>query len=435
MSFIINDKLLTEHKSLRWFDWFNIDSKYRKMGIDYIPINKYSEFYNNFSKFINTISLLTTNSRYYQLANNIYIYLYNQNTDRISISYCGQEHIKCVLFNMCRVAHLWNLSLLDIFILTFWNNKITKNPFNNMDFATDNNVIYNYIILEINQNIFYKNTYGDLNIKYNIKDNYERLIKRLNDLQLNCSKSNSITNKQYIELFKNFVSTINLSIAINNKYTYIGSMYELIHYPIIVKKFDTDVYDNIIDILCATDNKIQDDFIDTLKEYNNEYNVSARLISLFFLLITDTNKLFGDKNYKKVGDLKKYYSNYVVSRSDNYTSKQLQQVQIKQEIKQEIKDISIYNINKNGNNSNIKINNTYFIQRDRFNTNYKRIYKCVGIIDIINVCIMIDISNNKIPTQQYVLSETDCEYLNIEYQDGLEVFSTKLSWINTDNNK
>lgn len=431
MSFIIDDKLLTEHKLLKWFDWFNKDSKYRRMGTGYVPMNKYIEFHRNLLEFIDTISLLTTNARYYQLSNNIYIYLENQNDDKIDISY-RIDGIKCILFNMCMIAHLWDLSLLDVFILTYWNTKITKNPFNNMDFATDDRVIYDRIISTINNNMFYTDNVHRLYINNNINDNYEILIKRLNDLQLEYSKHN-ITNKQYIELFRTFISIINLSIAVNNKYTYVGSMHELIHYPIVVNKFDNDVYDNIVDILCTIYTEIQDEFIDTLKEYNKECNIATRLISLLFLLITDTNKLFGDKNYKKVKDLKKYYKNYIISRNNDYAGKPSQRT----EVKQEIKDISIYNINKTSNNSNIEINNTYFIKRDKFNLNYKRIYKCIGFINMIDACIMVDISPNKIQTQQYVLSETDCEYFGIEYQDGMEVFSTKLNWIsiNSDNDK
>lgn len=438
MSFIINDKLLTEHKELRWFDWFNKDSKYRRMGTGYVPADKYFEFYRNSEKFIKIITLLTVNSGYYQLSNNIFIYLKSTDDDKIDFVVSnhldGFECFKSILFNMCTIAHLWDLSLLDVFILTFWETKIIKDPYNNY-LAPDNEVLYKHIISAINNDITYRDNGHWMHVNRNITNRQEALRRRLNHLQLECSKSNNITNKQYIELFRTFISTINLSIAINNKYTYIGSMHELIHYPITVNKFDTSVYDNIIDILCTTDNETQDEFITTLKEYNNRCNVTIRLTSLFFLLITNSNKLFGDSNYKKVKDLKKYYQNYIVSRNDYYTGKSLCSTQEKQEIK----DVSIYNINKNSNNSNntdiVTVNNNYFIKRDKFNSNYKRIYKCVSVINIIDACVMVDISSNKIPTQQYVLSESDCEYLGIEYQDGLEVFSNKLNWINIDNNK
>ena len=433
MSFIINDKLLTEHKELRWFDWFNKDSKYRRMDAGYVPVNKYIEFHRNFNEFIKIITLLTTSAGYYKLSNNIFIYIICKNDKRINV-FNTHDNSKYILFNMCMIAHLWDLSLLDVFILTFWEIKISKDPYNNY-LASDNEVLYKHIISAINNDIFYIDNWKFLHVKTNITDRQEALRRRLNHLQVECSKSNDITNKQYIELFRTFVSTINLSIAINNKYTYIGSMYDIIHYPITINKFDTDVYDNIIDILCNTDTEIQDEFITTLKEYNNRCNVTIRLTSLLFLLITNSNKLFGDSNYKKVKDLKKYYQNYIVSRNDYYTGKSLCSTQEKQEIK----DVSIYNINKNSNNSNntgiVTVNNTYFIKRDKFNINYKRIYKCVSVINIIDACVMVDISSNKIPTQQYVLSEADCEYLGIEYQDGLEVFSNKLNWINIDNNK
>ena len=433
MSFIINDKLLTEHKELRWFDWFNKDSKYRRMDTGYVPVDKYSEFCWNFEKFIKIITLLTTNYGYYKLSNNIFIYIIGKNDERINV-FNTHNNSKNILFNMCMIAHLWDLSLLDIFILTFWETNITKDPYNNY-LASDNEVLYKHIISAINNDIFYIDNWKFLHVKTNLTGRQEALRIRLNHLQVECSKNNNITTKQYIELFRTFVSTINLSIAINNKYTYIGSMYDFIHYPITVNKFDTDVYDNIIDILCNTDTEIQDEFITTLKEYNNRCNVTIRLTSLLFLLITNSNKLFGDSNYKKIKDLKKYYQNYIVSRNDYYTGKSLCSTQEKQEIK----DVSIYNINKNSNNSNntdiVTVNNNYFIKRDKFNSNYKRIYKCVSVINIIDACVMVDISSNKIPTQQYVLSESDCEYLGIEYQDGLEVFSNKLNCVNIDNNK
>lgn len=84
-------------------------------------------------------------------------------------------------------------------------------------------------------------------------------------------------------------------------------------------------------------------------------------------------------------------------------------------------------------------NHQYYIERDNFNKDYKRKYKCIKTIDNINenklnIVIMQQCSGpNSI---NYVLNEYDCKYLGITYKPNMQIFSSEgIKWIKCSNNK
>lgn len=391
----------------------------------------------------------------YRLANGVYIELKNETCifDRLYKKSLSQSEfdksLKVIFSKLLNIARNNHITLLDAFICInfnfIWNctnngSNTTSDSFNKLhdEINSLRNLIY-----DENINIIYKRH------TFYIDNLYQTLKTFINNLKHTPSKSKHI---DYIlndnDLFNKIKEIINLYLSIisqkllfddNCVIKYTDNDYN--SKSIKITSFDIDVVINIFYILYTNDKDlIRLLFNDILLHDAFEIN-----LDVFFRLISKQTVVSKYFNRNNINNLKLKYIHLFKNKSEHVYS--LSEFQDKYGLSHIVDDNKINSENNikqkdnkdNEDNSFFITNHQYYIERDSFNKDYKRKYKCIKVLneinnDNVNIIIMKQISGPL--SVNYTLNEYDCKYLGIKYNKNLEVFNSEgIKWVKCSNNK
>ena len=428
--FITSKDILKDNKKLTFFYNYN---KYLYTPYNFV-YKEDADCFNqhNVQKWINEITnqlikLKGDGFIHYQLQNGVKIVINYQRThynqillDRVvNNEVVSARAYDFIFFWMANICQQYKINLLDCFILLVY-----KIGFD-YDYVDKNYQEHNNIYVQIKKSI-------NFNIVYNIDT---------------CSNSyyNNFFNTLWKEIGKRQRSQI---IYINNLFTKSKTVDTFYAFT---KTLNKD--NNKIEVLKSINNSLLllslllMDYTSSITitidgETHNIFNIKTKEIVKFFSILNNT-KLDSNKLYNILYCIYKYshdYFNDEVARflillftNNSIVTDNMQSLAIKQFYNLLYK---IDNTNENKpdvSTKTIKENVVYYIKRDEFNINNKRIYKCLYKINNIdnnnvNIVIMKQIDGNRTGSK-YVLNKYDCKKLNIKYEPDLEVFSSELEWI------
>ena len=259
-------------------------------------------------------------------------------------------------------------------------------------------------------------------IKYKTDKSVDKDLDRIyhdsNSEMSNIFINNDIDNNDIINFCKYYINTVYIANICDKNMKFSFNATDINNF-----KINNNIIDHVLYKIC--NKKYHNIFI---KDLNNiAYKYSTTFIIVFVLLICDNS-------YYRIKGINRGIWNDIKQLANRYINEDINNINNINNIDINNKD-NISNKNSKENNKDniidntIKQNECYYIKRDKFNIKYKRIYKCISIINNLDIAIMECIDNSGLNTQQYVLSEEDCNFLNMEYKENLEVFSTKLNWI------
>lgn len=384
-------------------DIFNeIDKYIDSMPLYFIKDSYINNIVHHYNKFIKIISKAIGIDRYYKCKNDLTIYV--KNVDNILIdkilddNYFTRKARILIIYQLLKICKEYSMSFLDVFIILNFKFKWQK--------SHNEDVLCTNINTKI-QDIYYLNQSALDEPANNILNNI------YHETNIEISKilsNNKVCNNDIIKLFKYYITVVYIAFSI------IGNKQKFSFNNTIIDNFK--INNNIIDnILYKLNNKkCNNALITDLNNIAKKHNTS--IIIIFALLICN-NK------YNSITGITKDLSNEVKSLVNMYIHEDLTDIMFN------VTKSNIINIDNKENiiNNVLEQNNLYYIKRDKFNIKYKRIYKCITVINNLDIAIMECVDNLGLTTQQYVLSEEDCNFLNIEYKDNLEVFSIKLNWV------
>lgn len=414
---MINSEYIIKNNSK--LEIFNEIDKYMNGMPEYFIKDTYlNNIVDNYQGFVKLIDKAIGFDRYYKTKNDMLFYVIRPDDNLISLIfnsyYFEREHRVLFIYKLLKLSKDYNMSFFDIFLLTNFIVRLNNADENYDDINNDGDdwlwPTIDSKLRDIIDSIKYKTDEkidNDLNSIY-----YDS-----NHIMSNVFINNNIDNNDIIDFCKYYINTVYIanSCGKNSKFSFNDTVINDF-------KINNKIIDNVLYKIC---NKEYNNIL--INDLNNiAYKYNTTFIVVFVLLICDNS----------------YYRIKGINRGIWNDIKQL----VNRYINEDINNINIYNINNkenlnnsiNSNNINNNVNNVdnivkqnelYYIKRDKFNIKYKRIYKCVNIINNLNIAIMECIDNSGLNTQQYVLSEEDCNFLNIQYKENLEVFSTKLNWI------
>lgn len=205
---------------------------------------------------------------------------------------------------------------------------------------------------------------------------------------------------------------------------------------IIIDKFDEDIINNIFYILYINDKDILTMFFDDIFDNNkNELNLYT-----FIRLIAGQSAFANVFNKHNINDLKYKYRVLFKTKSEHvYKLAESDNKHSFSKIVDDNREISDIKHGIIDNNPFFITNHQYYIERDSFNKDYKRKYKCIRTVNNINgnklnIVIMKQVSGPD--SSSYYLNEHDCKYLGIEYNQNLEIFNSEgIKWVKCQGNK
>lgn len=439
------------------FNIFNIVwDKYTYTPIDFMFDNDWKKICNP-NKILTLINeldnILFYESKTYKLSNGVYIYI-NDKKQLLKQTYSNMTYglgenaiafMKCLFQKMINIAKHNNITLLDAFICTnfyFSWNKINDNSdvqndiYNKLDDETKNlyKVISKYTISEINNkyNEYYDNLYDMLKtINDGIKENPVSVkYDSIGDLVIDNDVINKLKEVIYL-----------LASIISHKIAFVGSCKVSFDdntcdcQKIIVKELDEDILNNIFYILYINDKDILTMFFNDIFE-----NTKNELVLYTFIRLISKQSTFDNLfNKHNINDLKYKYQTLFKTKSDHVYK--LAELDNKHSFSKIVDDKEVPDVKQERLDDNpfFITNHQYYIERDSFNKDYKRKYKCIKTINNINgnklnIVIMKQVSGPD--TIGYKINEYDCKYLGIKYQPNLEVFNSEgIKWIKCQGNK
>lgn len=391
----------------------------------------------------------------YKLANGIYIEIKNETCifNILDMKASSQSELdkalKLIFSKMLNIARNNHITLLDAFICInfyfIWNSKnnrsdTTSDTFNKLD--DEINSLINLVCDETINTIYRRHSF--------YIDNLYQTSKTLsNSLRHASSKDrpiNYILNN--VDLINKVKEIINLNLIVISQKLLFDNNYiiEYIDNDCNSRKlnftgFDNDIVINIFYLLYTNDiDLIRLLFTDILEQDRFEIN-----LDIFLKLISNQTVFSKYLNRNNINKLKFKYTHLFNNKSEHVYSLS--------EFQDKYGHSKIVDDNKINSENNIKqkdvketkdnpffiINHQYYIERDSFNKDYKRKYKCINVLnkingDKVNIVIMKCISGPL--SANYTLNEYDCKYLGIKYSKNLEVFSSEgIKWVKCSNNK
>lgn len=426
MFITVTDLLKQDNKTAKQLSFFNNYKKYTYCPYNFIYKEDSNCFTNNnVNKWINCIityindKLKYNDKIYYKCQNGLTVNLIGERGDDYLLPGNNKYINKYLLMILINMSMKYNMHLLDSFIYMYITEPkdivITKDK---PPLIIEE--INNYIgILYKDIDLFRTKIHIDDNILTNMVQRIVRMVSKDYDsimkiLPYKHSKENIIqylyTEDDNDVLCRRF---INNYIVVFNLYSIIGN-YSLNIPGKGINKLNNSIVDNIF--YCLNNDQL---FVDLV------YN------------IINTSQIYFNSNIERflqVLILDDDFSGYL-SSSQHYALKNFKDNLKRCVLTDKNSKIELLNNYKKNNNKHNKISTdcTYYIKRDEFNINNKRVYKIIKKIDVykdkqVDIFIMEQVSGNK-NGAKYVLNKYDCKDIGIEYRPNLEIFSQHLDWI------
>ena len=429
-TFITSEDILKNNKKLTFFYNYH---KYLYTPYNFIYKEDVDCFnQSNIIKWLNEIT-----NQLVKLKSDVFVHYQLQNGVKVVIDYPRSDHNRIlisklinnelvsvhaydfVFYWIMNICHQYKINILDCFILLFYKVRFDHDNID-ANYGEHNNI---YIQIKKSNNFNIINIIDSCSNSYysNIFNNLWKEIGNKQKSQI-ININNLFTTYKTINTFDTFIKILNKD---NNK---------------------TEVLKSINNTLSLLSLSLMD-YINTTTitvcdRKHAIYNIKTKETVKFFSILNNT-KVDATKLYNILYYIYKYAHDYfnnevtqfliLLFTNNSIVTNDSQTLAIKQFYNLLYKTDNTKESNSDTSIKSVKENSIYYIKRDEFNINNKRIYKCLYKInnidkDNVNIVIMKQIDGNKTGSK-YVLNKYDCEKLNIEYEPDLEVFSSELEWI------
>lgn len=435
MFITVTDLLKKDNKTAKQLSFFNNYKKYTYCPYNFIYKEDSNCFNNNnVNKWINCIityindKLKYNDKVYYKCQNGLTVDLIGERGDDYLLPSNNKYINKYLLMMLINMSMKYNMHLLDSFIYMYITEPkdivITKDKPSLIGDEINNSI--GILYKDIDR--FRLKTHIDDNILVNMVEGILDMNRKDNDIIIKTlpykHSKEDIVQYLYTEgdndvLCRRF---INNYIVVFNLYSIIGN-YGLNIPNKRINKLNNSIVDNIF--YCLNNDQLFIDLIYNIVNTSQIYfNSNIERLLQLLILDDDFRGYLSSAQHYALKNFKDNLKRCVLTDKNN-----------------KIEQLNNYkkNNNKTCNKHNkISTDCTYYIKRDEFNINNKRVYKIIQKIDLykdkrVDIFIMEQISGNR-NGSKYVLNKYDCKDIGIEYKPNLEVFSQHLDWI-TETNK